>query len=168
MNWAADKRWADQFMPEVKSRLGRALLREGTWHEDAQEATDLIVLEMAPIRVACRVRRQDCLRYEGEFTVRCSRPKGIRTEYQKIAYDGFGTHMFYGIAGQESPKPRLQAWMILDLEVFRAAEHWAGKHLKSNGDASSDFYVYSVYLFPPELVIERRCLIPSQPSLRFA
>lgn len=154
VGWRERKKWSDQYLPEVKSRLGRALLREGSWEEDAKEATDLIVLKMDPIRVGCRIRKFEWLPCEGEFTLRYELPSGMPTEYEKIVL-GFGTHFFYGFAGPEHMKPALAAWMILDLDVFRAEEGFSEWQQKSDSYGIL-FRVYHVDKFSPDLVIERR------------
>ena len=58
--------------------------------EDAERNTDLIVLKLDAVRIACRVRNHEYItRYGDEFTIRAERPSGVKTELAKII-DGWG------------------------------------------------------------------------------
>ena len=56
-NWEQDKRWSDRFLPEIKRILGEHLIAEPPVEEDAERNTDLIVLRLDAVRIACRVRK---------------------------------------------------------------------------------------------------------------
>ncbi|MGH9381088.1 MAG: hypothetical protein ACRD2Z_10815, partial [Thermoanaerobaculia bacterium] len=105
------------FIPEMKGIIGTHLIGEAPFEEDAQRATDLIVLKLDAIRVACRIRSSAYLRrYGGEFTLRSSRPNGVETELSKILA-GWGDYLLYGFAAEAGPS--LAAWLLGDLHEFR-------------------------------------------------
>lgn len=61
-NWEINKQWSDRFLPEIKMILGLHLIGEPPIEEDCERNTDLIVLKMEAVRIACRVRRYDYFR----------------------------------------------------------------------------------------------------------
>ena len=156
--WKNDKRWSDKFLPEIKQILGLHLIGEPPVEEDQERNTDLIVLKMEAVRIACRVRRNEFMRYKDEFTVRSSRPSGIKTELKKIV-EGWGDYLFYGISEKEEEK--LEHYILGDLKFFRAyfvdylSAHGAGQLpgvRKENLDGSSAFYCFK-YKDIPDFVI---------------
>ena len=83
--WENDKSWSDKFLPEIKRHLGQTLISTAPIQEDQERNTDLIVLTMAPLRIACRIRRFDQFApYGHQFTIREGRPSGAKTELTKI------------------------------------------------------------------------------------
>jgi len=147
MAWTQNKKWSDQFIPEIKKILGTYLIGEPPDEEDAFRNTDLIVLKMEPVRIACRVRRPEYCNYKNEFTIRQELPSGNKTELSKIL-EGWGNYFFYGIADYNQ---HLQSWGLGDLNVFRL---WFNQRLfrldkgslpgkkKYNIDGSSNFLVF--------------------------
>jgi len=126
--WQDDKRWSDRFLLEIKRILGEHLIGEAPLEEDQERNTDLIVLRMEPLRIGCRVRRNEYLaRYGDEFTVRANRPSGQKTELTKII-EGWGDFLFYGIA--DGASQHLAKWTLIDLKAFRL---WFARHMASHG-----------------------------------
>ena len=158
MSWQTDKKWSDRFVPELKRIAGEHLIGEAPLEEDAQRNTDLVVLKLDAVRIACRVRQNTYLHaYGNEFTVRSSRPAGTKTELTKII-EGWGDYLIYGFASAD--ETQLEAWRLLDLNVFRL---WLARHManhkgelpgvtRQNRDGSSGFHVFDVTTAPPELV----------------
>jgi hypothetical protein len=159
-DWKEDKRWSDRFLPQIKRILGEYLIGEASQEEDALRNTDLIVLRMEAVRIACRLRKSDKYleRYVGDFTIRSNRPSGNKTELSKII-EGFGHYFFYGFADTESGL--LTAWTLADLSVFRL---WFNLELvrlkgtvpglaKQNIDGSSSFLVFKWKDLPSEFVV---------------
>jgi len=154
-NWNKDKRWSDRFLPGITRILGEYFIGEPPIEEDQERGTDLIVLGMNNQRFACRVRRHSYLeRYANEFTVRVTRPSGVKTELAKIL-EGWGDFMFYAFATKDEMDFAL--WSILSLNVFRLNFHYRTVDLAkgqvpgllaSNHDASSDFRVFRLADFP--------------------
>lgn len=101
----------------MKRILGEHLIGPPPIEEDIHHNTDLIVLVMRPTRIAVRIRRPGYLRsYDGQFTLRYSRPTGTPTEYEKIL-KGWGDYFFYGHA--HDSQQSLRRWWLCDLNIFR-------------------------------------------------
>lgn len=159
---AHDFNWGRQFLPEVRSILGRYLIAEAPFDEDAQRATDLIVLRLEAVRIAVRIRRAEHeASYGGEFTLRASRPSGAETELAKVIA-GWGDYMFYGFGGDDG---RLGAWVLGDLRVFRLwhasqmmrlpERQFPGKALP-NRDGSSTFHAFRIDDLPSSFAVARK------------
>jgi hypothetical protein len=156
--WISDKKWSDRFIPIIKPILGQYLIGEPPIEEDMERNTDLIVLKMEPLRIACRIRRPkfyfDHPEYRDEITIRTERPNGYKTELTKII-EGFGDFFFYGFSNKEENS--LVAWKLCKLSVFRV---WFMRELskldkgktpgigKENGDNSSKFRAFKVGEIP--------------------
>ena len=54
--WEKEKAWTDALMPEVKRILGEHLIVTAPIEEDMKHNTDLIVLRLDGLRIACRIR----------------------------------------------------------------------------------------------------------------
>lgn len=157
--WENDKRWSDRFLPEIKGILGLYLIGEAPTEEDQSRNTDLIVLRMEAVRIACRVRRHQYLeRYGDQFTIRAGRPSGVETELTKIIR-GWGNYFFYGFCNQE--EERLSRWLLGDLSEFRLwfqresceRKGRAPGERQPNGDGSSHFLAFSIGDLPPPFVV---------------
>ncbi|MCA1572507.1 MAG: hypothetical protein LC798_19845 [Chloroflexi bacterium] len=162
--WQDDMTWSRQFLFNMSAICGAYLIRESPWEEDAHRNTDLIVLSVpSGLRVACRVRQAHyLLKWPDEFTIRCSRGSGVETELSKLLA-GWGDYILYGFADDASPRPRLKAWVLGDLSVFRS---WYSAYVdthgrepcrvRRNGDGSSDFLACRIDELPPEFVVARQ------------
>lgn len=156
--WERDKRWSDKFLPHIKSILGQHLIGEPPQEEDQMRNTDLMVLKMEAVRIACRIRTPGYYdKYGGEFTIREGRPTGHKTELTKII-EGWGHYFFYGHAGDSD---RLLAWGLGDLNVFRI---WHSRELvrhggvlpgkqQNNHDNSSSFRAFRWAEMPVEFIV---------------
>lgn len=150
--YQADREWSDTLIDQVKRIVGPQLLMPAQFELDANEATDLLVLRARDMRIAARVRRNKgyAERYPYDFTIRCARASGAKTELAKIV-DGWGDWMFYGHAdGQES----IHRWWLIDLHAFRAALIRSARNgsalrcgQKSNNDGTS-FKWFDLTSFP--------------------
>ena len=160
-SWKDDKRWSDRFLPEIKRILGELLIAEAPTEEDRDHNTDLIVLRMDSVRIACRIRRYEyLLTYPNDITIRRSRPSGKKSELSKII-EGWGNYMFYGFA--DRAEKELAQWRVLSLNAFRL---WLGRSLvknhrlpgtqKMNHDGSSDFIAFPVADMPRSVVVESK------------
>lgn len=158
-SWKKDKAWSDKFIPQIKRVLGELFISESPEETDRDEATDLIVLEIRPFRIACRIRKAEFFdRYPNEFTIRSSRPSGQKTEIKKIIA-GWGDYYFYGFSNHMEND--LLSYVVLDLNVFREhiSLHQEKKHLQfsrhKNMDNSSGFIAYALSSFPDDFIIKR-------------
>jgi len=156
-SWESDKKWSDKFLTEMKAIIGINFIGE-IKAEDQKRNTDLIVLKMGAIRFACRIRRydQNYHRYKDEFTIRATRPSGIKTEFHKIM-EGWGDYIFYAFSNEK--ETGLKSWFIGDLKVFRrwheqnkSSNQWI---VKFNRDKSSSFNIYNINNLPPEFIIAK-------------
>lgn len=168
--WQRDKERANRVLPEIKRICGEYLIGEAPQEEDAERNTDLIVLRLDPVRIACRVRTYNYLgecNYRNEFTIRTERPAGRKTELAKII-EGYGDYIFYGFADREAQS--LAAWVLGDLKVFRL---WFNMRIvndkrlpgfeKANRDGSSIFRAFTIADLGPAFVLARR--FASAPGL---
>jgi len=115
--WEKDKRWSDRFLPEIKRALGECLISEPPVEDDAERNTDLMVLRLDAVRIACRIRKHEYLsKYGNEFTIRTGRPSGVKTELTKIV-EGWGNYLFYGFS--DECEKSLSQWIVGDLNAFR-------------------------------------------------
>ena len=124
------------------------MIGEASVEDDQLKNTDLIVLELKGYRIGCRVRKHFYFKqYPNDFTIRCSRPSGVSTEFDKIM-EGWGDYLFYAFANKE--ENRLIAWKLIDLKQFReyVDRYWKenngiipGKEI-SNTDGSSVFRAF--------------------------
>ncbi len=155
MCYELDKAWADVFLPEMKRIIGEHLICEAPVEEDNHRNTDLIVLRMEALRIACRVRRHKYYQQYGhQFTIRLSRASNAKTELTKII-EGWGHYLLYGF-GQDG---KLTAWTLADLGVFRV---WYNQQLycglrpgdrRSNNDGLSELIAFNWSDLPPEFVV---------------
>lgn len=158
--WEADKRWSDRFLPEIKMILGLHLIGEPPIEEDCERNTDLIVLKMDPVRIACRIRKNEYYaRYPNEITIRSGRPSGAKTELAKII-EGWGNYLFYGFANCD--ETALAAWRLCDLSALRLwlmRRLWIEKEMpgthKKNGDGSSTFHAFDVTTMKEIIVADK-------------
>lgn len=155
--WKRDKDKTDTFLPYIKWMLGEVFVQAAPIEVDQKEATDYVMLDVKPYRVACRVRDYSYWqRYGGEFTIRSRRPAGTKTELDKII-DGWCDFMFYGFA--DETYTYIYAATLIDLKAFRAAlirEAAGGPKLISeerlNKDNSSSFRAYNIAALPAGVV----------------
>lgn len=170
MSRDADIQRPYKFLPETKRILGEHLIHQAPLEEDLHHNTDLMVLKLDAVRIACRVRTFPYLaRYPNEFTIRSERPSGMQTELAKVEA-GWGDYIFYGFANETDML--LAAWFIGDLNVLRG---WIKEQRplfggnipceqNQNEDNSSSFMVFPLSKLPSEFVVARQ--LP--PSLAIA
>lgn len=163
-----EKRRVDRFETEIKRICGEVFINTAPIQVDTQEATDLLVLSLNPIRIACRVRRYSYYNlYRNEFTIRSKLGSGHKTELSKII-EGWCDYNFYGFADQKDES--LIDWMIGDLKVFRL-EYMRALYVKSNGNrkgriqwfekknidkSHNSFLSFKINSFPKHFVISQK------------
>jgi len=154
--YQTDRQWSDQFIPEIRRVVGPHLLEPSTLDCDRSEATDLIVLTAKDMRIAARVRRHGfAVQYPYEFTIRSSRPSGVKTELKKIT-EGWGDWLFYG--HQAEPNSRvIHPWWIIDLHAWRDQMIWskrsAGSPKEMKNRDGVGFHVFDIRNFDPSILI---------------
>lgn len=157
-DFQSDKRWSDRFLPEIKRIAGQLLMNEPPIEEDTLRNTDLIVLGMKSVRMACRVRDYAYwMKYPHDFTVRFSRPNERATEFEKII-TGWGDYLLYAFANQD--ESGLCFWRMIDLGQFRLWVHQfttknSGKTPGieiNNHDRSSSFKAFDTRTCPQGVI----------------
>ena len=157
--WEKYKHWSDRFIPAIKRILGEHLITVAPVKEDAERNTDLIVLKLNAVRIACRIRKFQYFAYHGhEFTIRSSVVSRNKTELAKIC-EGWGDYFFYGFANKTETK--LHYWILGDLEALRHHINqcrnqnqipWATS--KNNTDYLSSFVVFRYNDIPNFLIAQ--------------
>lgn len=170
--WESSKGWSDRFVGDIGAICGRYMVGPSRVEDDRHFNTDMRVLVLRDVRIACRIRDHKYVdRYGGEFTIRAGRPtSGNKTELAKIV-EGWGDYLFYGFADQAGAS--LCAWFLGDLSVFRGH---LGHHMATNAgalpgsrqancDGSSWFMSFQLADMPPGFVVARQ---PYAAALRRA
>jgi hypothetical protein len=163
--YSNDRPWSDSFIPELRRLIGPHLLSPSSFEQDTCEAADLVVLKARDMTIACRVRRPEyAMNFRGEFTLRCKRDSGAKTELAKVA-EGWGDWFFYGFA--TGVGVGIYPWSLIDLSAFRAAfvrqgftrngssttptVNW-GRRSNGDGTAFAWFEIASFPSFPPLVI----------------
>jgi len=152
MTYETQIRLERKFANQIKAVIGMTFIGQDPV-ADKEQATDFLVLDLNPIKVACRLRTYRY--YEGfkdEFTIRSSLPTGNDTELQKIR-KGFCDYMFYGFVDPEEKK--IIKYTIIDLDVFRDQEQGMMFEHCTNGGMDSDFIACRYSQFPANLVVKQ-------------
>jgi hypothetical protein len=157
--WEKDKRWSDRFLPQIKRILGEHLISEPPIEEDAERNTDLIVLRLEAVRIACRIRKAEYQqKYFHDITIRCGSPSGAKTELTKIIA-GWGDYFFYGFANADETE--IEAWRLISLEQFRIWFNralWEGMRPGTeipNHDGSSSFRAFDLRGMPSDVIFRQ-------------
>ena len=133
--WQPDKRWADRFEPAIRLILAQYLIRPATRVEDTEQGTDLCFV-IAGGTIGCRVRDADkyLARYPYDWTLRRTRPSGIKSELTKIIDLGKPDWYVYALGHGDSGE--LARWILVDMQAFRA--QWMRHGVRGFGVADSD------------------------------
>lgn len=156
-NFKKDKSFSDQFIPQVKKILGEYLITEATFSLDANEATDLLIMQAKDLRIACRIRRYGYYhKFPNEFTIRSIRDSGAKTEMEKIT-NGFSDYYLYGHASKCQTK--VEHYFVLDMRRFRSSLIRANDELKNKmytkqkNTNENSFLCFDIRKFEPEMLI---------------
>jgi len=134
------------------------LVQAADLKEDREHNTDFFVLRTAEDRrIACRLRRETWLPYDGEITIRESRPKGVTTELAKIL-SGWGDFFLYGFALATA----IAIWTFLDLAILRL--WWANESARLGhapgtsklNDDGTTFRILPLWPLPAGTIVARQ------------
>jgi len=152
-DYQLDRKWSDRFVPHIKKIVAEFLFAECD-EEDRIRNSDLIVLRLKSVRIACRVRRYKYLaKYGSQFTIRSERTSGTETELSKLL-QGWGDYFFYGFSDLE--ETGFARWFFADLEVFR---RWYARPnativtQKPNADNRTFFSVFNLSNMPTDFIV---------------
>jgi len=145
-----DSRLEYKFAKTIKSILGNQFISKDI-EADLNEGTDFLVFRLEPIRVACRLRRFQYLKYKNDFTIRWSRPSGVNTEYQKIM-EGLVDYILYGFIDVKEEK--IISYFIGDLIVFRDS-HIKPVSIKPNNPNDSMLAIFRIKDLPQSFIVKQ-------------
>lgn len=155
-NWTIDKKWSDKFIIEIKRILGEHLISEAPFEEDIHHNTDLMVLKLDAIRIACRIRNNYYLKfYPNDITIRSGRPDGTKTELSKII-DGWGDYFFYGFS--DKTETNIEKWTLISLNELRmwlALDNTLHGMEHYNKDGSSSFKSFDTTKIPQNIIFKQ-------------
>ncbi|KKM01523.1 hypothetical protein LCGC14_1793590 [marine sediment metagenome] len=122
---------------------------EKIMHLDLKQGTDFCIVD--PLSLAVRLRRYDFYKnFHHQFTMRWSRPSGVKTEYLKIM-EGSVQWSFYGFL--DAAERQIIDWCIMDLDVFRdivKKYNLGPEEIRDNNPPDSKLAIYSKRSFPDE------------------
>lgn len=160
MSYLKDREWSDVFikramhiMCEAAPKWMSVESRVAPEIEDQEHATDFLVLKRQDVRAACRIRRYHAWMWDKrdrDFTLRCWRKTGAKTELEKII-EGWADYLFYGFSTADGSD--IHAWAIGDLDCFRKA--WAGGYhgqYHENKGGTTGFRSFKWLAYPGLLV----------------
>ena len=117
MTYEDDRRWADSHFAaaeriaiSVLVDIKKITIRKSSESEDRTQATDG-VLQTDRGDIGMRFRRETDFR---DFTLRLSRPEGIKTEVEKVR-EGWPRWYLYGWTDRET----IREWVFIDMDTFR-------------------------------------------------
>ena len=167
---AADWDFADRYLDHMRELAGLVVVGIAPLADDIEHAADLVVITRAGRTFACRARRPAYQRSFGhEFTIRKARPTGADTELAKVLA-GWGDFLIYGFADRDPDSTRLAAWVIGDLDIFRAWYAAAARYGPEPGkrilnpDDGTEGRAFAIDDLPPAFVIERRRAPAAPPA----
>jgi len=140
-----------KFAKIIKAILGNQFITKDI-EADEQQGTDFLIYTIKPLRVAVRLRRYDYYKYKDDFTIRWSRPSGVKTEYQKIK-EGLVDYILYGFL--DNDEKEIIYYFIGDLKIFRNANINPYKIVPNKPIHDSDMAVFRLQDFPVEFIIKQ-------------
>ena len=123
MSYESQRKWSDEYHHHVRRILAETyaqqLFETASDYKDQNEASDLVLMQSKNIDVAVRIRTPGYINFQWEFTVRTKTRYDCKTEITKII-NGYADCMFYAHAKTQNPEDGFAAWMVVDLDEFRA------------------------------------------------
>ena len=142
MTYNIDRRIEDTKAKQVKHILGEHLITK-IENADLEEAQDFGIYSVKPFNIGVRLRRFKYFSdYHNEFTIRWSRPSGVKTEIDKIR-EGLVQYIFYGFLDER--EQNLIQYFIGDLAFFLNVQPY---RILPNNPHDSDLAVYKFSQFP--------------------
>jgi hypothetical protein len=148
-NYETDSKLEYKFAKTMKSILGNQFIIKDI-RADIKEGTDFLIFQLNPIRVAVRLRRFKYLKYKNDFTIRWSRPSGVKTEFQKIM-DRDVDYILYGFI--DDKENEIIHYFIGDLDIFRN-KNPKPFSIKPNNPPDSELAVFRISDLPASFIIK--------------
>jgi len=134
---------------KIKAVLGQIFIQRDIV-ADIFEGTDFAIFKVTPFRVAARLRRYECYeKWPTQFTIRWSRPSGVKTEIGKIR-EGLVDYLLYGFMNWTESE--IVHWTVADLNIFRIQDPMP-LEIKENRNGDSTLAAFDWHQFPPEFII---------------
>jgi hypothetical protein len=154
-NYENNIRLEKRFAKQIKAILGMTFIGQDS-EQDTKFATDFLVFNVNPFKVACRLRTYNYYlnpKYKQQFTIRCKLHSGNETELDKIR-KGFADYIFYGFV--DANEEKIIKYFIGDLNVFRDNEGGMKKEVYPNKDKNPSWLAaYYISQFPKEFIIKQ-------------
>jgi len=147
-----EKDWSleHKFESEIKNILADQFITKNI-EADLEQATDFAIYTVEPFKVAVRLRRYDYFpSFNHQFTVRWTRPSGVKTEIHKIR-DGQVDYFLYGFIN--NTETQIIQYFIGDLTVFRKTDPEPYR-IYPNNPYDSELAVYNLSQFPSNFLIK--------------
>lgn len=151
MSYIIDRALEDQHSTEIKNILGNYFIQKREV-DDLEKGTDFAIYYIKPFSVGIRLRRYNQFiknDYKNEFTIRWSRPSGIKTEIHKIR-EGLVDHIFYGFLSPDAES--VIQYFLADLKKFTDPKPEA---IIPNFPPDSKFAVYKMTQLPNSFYLKK-------------
>lgn len=148
-NYKIDRAIEDKFSKIIKAILGNYFFVKDI-EMDTKQGTDFLTYTIKPFKVAVRLRRYPMyLKYPNDFTIRYSRPSGIKTEIHKIN-EGLVDYILYGFIDEKEEK--IIKYFIGSLSIFRESKI-SPLYILQNKPPDSRLAIFNIRQFPKEFVL---------------
>ena len=148
-NFNRDIQLEIRFKRVIKAILGNQFIVQDRI-EDLENGTDFLLLKMTPFKIGVRLRRYKYFKnYHHEFTLRWSRPSGVKTEIHKIR-EGLVDYIFYGFV--DPKEKQIIQYFIGDLIIFKKNEPEG--LIKPNNPPDSELSIYRISQLPKSFIIK--------------
>lgn len=149
MSYSKDRRIEDMKSQLIKNVLGQHFISK-IEQADLEEAQDFGIYHVKPFNVGVRLRRfEHFKRFSREFTIRWSRPSGVKTEIDKIR-EGLVDFILYGFLDEKEQD--IIQYFIGDLNIFRKVNPEPYR-IYPNNPHDSDLAVFKFSQFPQEFFV---------------
>lgn len=160
MPYDDDRAIEDSFSSQIKYILAQHFISKDI-NQDLEQAQDFGVYRVNPFTVAVRLRGFQYFRkYWNQFTIRWSRPSGVKTEIHKIR-EGLVNYILYGFLDLE--KRSIIQYFIGDFSKFTDPKPY---DIRPNNPYDSELAIYELSQFPEDFVIAFWCS-PEFVKLRY-
>jgi hypothetical protein len=151
LSYDIDRAIEDKFAGQIKSALANHFITK-VEQDDLERGRDFAIYYVEPFSVAVRLRRYDYFEaFSHQFTIRWSRPSGVRTEIDKIR-DREVQYLFYGFLSPT--QTYLIQYFIADLSKFGDQEPIK---IVPNNPYDSELAVYDLSQFSSSFIVKFWC-----------
>jgi len=147
MTYTRDRKIEDEKARLIKNILAQYFITKDI-QADLEEAQDFGIYQVKPFNIGVRLRRFEYFQsFHNQFTIRWSRPSGVKTEIDKIR-EGLVDYLLYGFL-DEKEKNIIQ-YFIGDLKYFHNVYPY---QIFKNKPYDSELAVFKFSQFPRKFFI---------------